>query len=434
MKKIQFRQLLILIAFLMIIYPASQVQGKVHSFSSMRMEITVPEDTIIITKELPNTDELWAKAGITDPSAEKKTFDEIGVQAILYDPDSNTTVRLLQKQSAESKKVFHLSLLSKEELDDFLDSLINTSDENAKISISEYSHEETGFFRLYIETLAEEEKIAEIIYGTVVNGYSITFDLFEHNSLEELNENYIKELVAGTHFTEFLDKAEVEKQEQLFMLVSLLFFVMIVVILVLWIRMQKKKVRKQQATNKMKTDGLSLFYKEMEHRDTNNIRDSILFSNRTRYTEEVIKNFYHYDRFFKRIKFWATSTILYLLILILLILNSESLVMSLIIIATPIIWVIMQEFQIEKLVRNMTKNYSKGKSKEAIFMFYEDYYTMSGIQNISRYPYLLVTDVREHKDFFYLYMGENHAIYLKKDGFEQDIEEFRKFILRKKQL
>lgn len=434
MNKKQCRQLLFLIAFLVIIFPASQAQGKVHNFTSMRMEITVPEDTIIITKDLPNADELWAKAGITDPASEKKTFDDLGVQAILYDPASSTTVHLLQKQTAESKKAFHLSLLSKEELDDFLDNLINTGDENAKISISEYSHEETVFFRLYIETQVEEKEIAEIIYGTIINGYSITFDVFEYSSLEALNEDYIKELVAGTHFTEFLDKAEVEKQEQLFMLVSLLFFVLIVVILVLWIRSQKKKIRKQQAMTKLKTEGLSLFYKEMERRDANNIRDSILFSNRTRYSEEVIKDFYYYDRFFKRIKFWATSVILYIIILILLILNSESMIMSLIIIATPIIWVIMQEFQIEKLVRNITKNYSKGKSKEAIFMFYDDYYTMSGIQNISKYPYLLITDIREYKEFFYLYMGENHAIYLNKKGFEQDIEEFRKFILSKKQM
>jgi hypothetical protein len=77
------------------------------------------------------------------------------------------------------------------------------------------------------------------------------------------------------------------------------------------------------------------------------------------------------------------------------------------------------------------KAYEHHKSKEATVQFYEDYYILSGIQSSGKNPYLQITEYKEYKNYIYLYLGSDRALYLNKEGFDKDLEEFRKFILDK---
>ena len=46
------------------------------------MEVKIPEETIILTKDTPTTDNTWDLIGIKDPAAEIKSMEEMGVQSI----------------------------------------------------------------------------------------------------------------------------------------------------------------------------------------------------------------------------------------------------------------------------------------------------------------------------------------------------------------
>lgn len=431
MKNKPIKQLILLAALILAIYPSFLVQAKVRDFSDINLELTVPEDTVVITNDTPVTDTAWKEAGITDPKSEKDTFTDMGVQALLYDPNTKSTVRLLKKQSSDSREIFNLSLLSDEKQNEFFNSLITGNDENTKAEVEKVEHPEAVFFRYNVEMTQEGKTLNELIYGTIVNGYSLTYDIFTENSKEPVDETFIKQLVTGTHFTKFLDKAEVEKEEQAALIRLVAGVVIIILIIIGLIFLSKKKNKKQQAIKKQKTDALTRFYMEQKEKDDQNIKDKVLFVNRTIYSEQVIKDFCYYNEFIKRLKLWIIIVGLMGAVFIFLYNTGVAIIGITIAIILLFVFVYLQGIRIEKMVSRMMKAYDKNKSMEAVFTFYDDYYTLSGIQYISKYPYIQVTEIKEYKTYAYIYLGSDKAIYLKKDGFEQSYEEFLKFIKSK---
>ncbi len=426
MKSKIFSRLLLTVLLIMAVCPSFQVQAKVQDFPGLYIELNMPEDTVILTKDTPNTDEQWKAAGITDPKAEKETFNSMGVQAIFFDPNTKTTVRLLQKQTSETKSIFNLSLLSEDELENFLKELAANNDENAKTSVEKYPQQETPFFRYSIELTQDGIPLTEIIYGTVVNGYSISFDAFKKNSIEPIDENFIKELVAGTHFTGFLDKTEVEKQEREAFIRLIIGFVLLIAVIVILVIINKNRSKKQKVLKNKKSEALTKFYTEQKRKEEQNIKDSVLYINRTQYSEEVIKNFCHYNEILKKFKLWISMAVLFIIILSLLYNSGNVIIGWSIAIILLFVFIYYQGIRIEKMVGRMMKLYDK--DKEAIFTFYEDYFTLSGVQYISKYPYTQLTEVKEYKDYIYIYSGPEKAFYLKKDGFDQGADDFMEFI------
>ncbi len=428
MKNKMFSKLLITLVVILAVYPSFKVQAKVQDFPDLYIELNVPEDTIILTKDTPDTDEQWKMAGITDPKGEKATFSDMGVQAILFDPGTKTTVNLLQKQSSETNDIFNLSLLSEEKLTAFLNDLAGSSDENAKASIEKYPQQEATFFRYSIEMTQNGDSLTELIYGTIVNGYSISFDIFNKNSSEPLDESFLKKLVAGTHFTALLDKAEVEKQVKTSTLRLIVGLIILIAMIVVCILISQNRSKKQKAVKESRTQALSRFYADQKLKAEQNIKDTQLFVNQTKYSEEVIKNFCYYNEFIKKLNLWIAMGVLFLVVLVLLFNSASAIISGTIALILLFIFIYYQGIRIEKLVNRMMKVYNKNKSMEAVFTFYENYFTLSGIQFISKYPYTQITEIKEYKNFIYIYLGPEKALYLKKNGFEQGADNFMEFI------
>lgn len=426
MKNKVLTKILLIFALILFVYPNIKVRAQVETFKDLNMEITVSDETIILTKDTPETDEQWLKAGILDPKSEKDSMDKMGVQAIFYDPVTSSTVRLLLKQSNESKKIFHLFLLSEDELSEFMNSFISNPDENTKATIEKYPHNEILFFRYYIEVNKDNIPLTELIYGTIVNGKTIFFDMYKENSTAEMDETFVKQLVAGTHFTEFYDKSEVAKEQKEETIRLLIGFLILIVISILWFLFHRKRSKKEQELKKSKTNELTEFYKEQRRKEELNIKDTILYINRTQYKTEVIKTFCYYNEIIKNAKLWIGMI---LVILVLLLQSRVTLFVYLIASVLIFLFVYFQGIRIDKLVQRMLKPYEK--NSEAIFMFYDDYFTLSGVQYISKYPYTQITEVKVYKDNIYIYISFDKAFYLKKEGFEQDGENFINFIKQK---
>ncbi len=426
--KVTFIILVLLVLFLI---PSVSADAKVQNFDSLYLEVTVPEDTIIVSADTPNVDELWSKIGINDPKEEKKTLEQMGVQAILFDPGTNTGVKLIQNRSAKSSEVFNLSLLSEAEVQDFLDNLISSSDESTTFHIETYPQQELPFFRVELEMNREDVIAREIIYGTVVNGYVISYDIYKENAAEPLDESYIKALVEGTHFTEFLDKAEVERQGRQAMIVLVTGAGVMIAIVVLLIVLSVRRNKRREIVRKERSAMLTGFFQEQKLKEEQHIKDPVLYTNRTEYSEEAIKQYCFYDAVFHHIKVWIMTAAVYILLLIMLYNSSQAIIGYIISTVVVFFLVYFQGLQIEKNAKKILKTYSNSKSKEAVIQFYEDYYTLSGIQSTSKNPYLQITEWREYKNYIYLYLGADRAVYLKKDGFDSDYEEVKTFIRNK---
>lgn len=428
MKNKIISSLLIAIVLTLTVIPASAVQAKVQDFSDIYMELSLPEDTLVLTKDTPDTDKGWVTAGIANVKSEKQSMSKMGVRALLYDPGTKSLVRFLQKQSSQTSSIFNLSLLSEKEKTDFLNSLVATKEENTKTAIEEYPQKEAVFFRFSVELNKDNTKMTELVYGTIVNGYTFSFDIYQSTASIPIDETFIKELADGTHFTKFLDKAEVEREIKNDVIRTLIEFGVVIILIVIWIIIRKRKNRKQKLQKDVKAGALSKFYAAKKQRGEQNVKEEILFTNRTKYTDQVIKDFCYYNRFMKRFVTWAVMAVLSIVVLVLVYQSKAGFLGCIVAVILMFVFVYYQGVSVEKLIDRTIKSYDKSKGMEAVFTFYEDYFTMSGIQYISNYPYLQITEIKQHKDFIYIYLGPEKAFYLKKDGFDKGAEAFLKYM------
>ncbi|MGF7145537.1 hypothetical protein HNQ56_003980 [Anaerotaenia torta] len=404
------------------ILPAPSAQARVQDFSELYLELTLPEDALVLTPNTPNTDETWGKAGIFDVASEKKSMSSMGIKAIFFDPETKTLVRLLQKQSSQTDEIYNLSLISGQEREAFFQSLVETEDETTKATIETVPHEEAIFFRYHLQVTQSDTTATEVIYGTIVNGYTYSYDIYQSGSTAPIDETFIKELVDGTHFTLFLDKAEVEKQRKDAANRLIIQLAALILVIIVWSILVRMRNKKQKVLKSQRSDALARFYAAKRQREESNVKEEVLFTNRTKYSEDVVKDFYQYNHSTKKIKIWITVAIAFLLVLFLLYRSSAGLLGCIIAIVLMFIFIYYQVINVEKLIARTMKSYDKTKGMVAVFTFYSDYFTLSGIQYISTYPYLQITEIKQHKDYIYLYLGPEKALYLKKDGFEGDPE------------
>ncbi len=422
---------LLLFLLVSIFIPSTVTYAKVQRFEDLYLEITVPEDTIVVDADTSNWDELWQKIGIMNPKEEKKTLNQMGVRAILFDPDTRASVKLISKSSSKSSEVFNFSLLSEEERNAFLDTIFPAPEEGTTLHAETFSQPELPFFRAELESQHENLLAREVIYGTVVNGYLLTYDIFKENSAKPLDESYIKALVDGTHFTEFLDKAEVERQNKRAAINLAIGTAVVIAIIVIWIVLSSRRNKRRAAVRKEKSAVVAKFYQDQRLKDELNEKDSVLYTNRTVYSEELIKNYCFYDAVFHHMKIWITTAIVYALLLILLYHSSQALLGCLLLTVMLFFLILYQGIQIDKNTKKIMKLYEHRKSMEAIIQFYDNYYTLSGIQSASKTPYVQITEYKEYKNYIYLYLGSDRALYLDKAGFDTDAAEFKKFVLEK---
>lgn len=405
--------------------PAGIVQAQVYEFSSSYLEIDVPENTIVLTKDTPNTDEHWETAGILDPQEEKDNFETMGVQAIFYDLDTKSTAKLMKKDSSQSKNIHNLSLLSPDKLASFYESMTKTDDDTS-LSIESYPHEETLFFRY--ELIAATGN-TELIYGTILNGSMIWFDAYSESNIVSINETYMQSLVDETHITKLLDPSEVQSDQWDSLLAILGFLLFLTAILAIIVPVRKRKENRQKELRSQKAEKLTAFFKGEREKEALNIEDSLLFTNETIYSEPVIKQFTYYNLILKRTKLWIFTVIICLLLIFELYRSDDGSLKAGIGLLIIFVLVFLQNIQVEKLVKR-TMNVYGNKDATMNFQFYEEYFTLKEGHSIIKYPYLQLTDVCEHKEYFYLYLSPHQAFYLRKENFN-DLEAFKTFLFDK---
>lgn len=432
MSKNIIKKLLILFIITTFIIPTPLAKAQVLDFANLYMEVSVPDDTITLTIDTPISDQKWKMIGIGSPTDEIKTMKNMGVHSIFYDPNTKTQVRLLSKQSKQSKDIFHLSDLNDEELSDFLQNLIKTDDELTNHNVEKYQQKENTFFRLYIETNQDDLYLKEIVYGTIVNGSLLSFHVFSENKSEIIDETYIRTLVDGVHFTKYFDKAQVKEQERISSIISTVSFVFFILILIIWILMFRKRRRKQEELAKLKAKKISEFYKSTKDNEGKKVNKTVLFLNRSQYNENVYNTFFLYNEVFSKIKKWILFAIFYIMMFFLLLVGNSGLIYYILFILIIPLFIYTKKITIQKLVNSEVKIFNnKSKSVEMKFAFYEDYLNMSGDQQNITYPYLQISQIKEYKNYIYLYTSTQKALYLNKDGFEQEYNDFLIFIKKK---
>ena len=427
MNKIKIFGKFLLICLCFSLFSTSNVQAQVTTIEDLNLEVTIPDDVIYLTPDTLSGDPLWAEAGITDVSSEKEDLSDMGGKALFYDSETDTLVRLLSKISSDSQEIFNLSQRTEEERQEFYDSMTADSDESTTFTIEEYPQSEIPFFRLSIH-MNDSNLKQELIYGTIVNGSMIYFDVYSDQQDATIDESLLQSLVAGTHFTKQYTQEEYDALRQQSIIRVILSLLIVVAIIVILVVINKKKNQKKTLLKKKKSDALHRYYVNKKEQEALGIQQKQLFENHTTYSEQVIRQFCNYTYYLKKLPVWVITGILYLLLLGLLYLQTGLSMQLLILIIIMIATLAFQYFRVDKLIHVLWKPYADRASKVAEFHFYEDHFTMTGIQYLTDYPYFQITSISKHDNFIYLYFGTERAVYLAKDGFNTSSDEFLAFI------
>ncbi len=415
------------------IVPVSAAQTL--TFDDLYMTLEFSDDLIVLTPDTPKSDGRWAEAGIIQVDSKLKEFNEMGVKAMFYEKKSNTSVTMMVKNSSKTREMMNLINMTETELQEYFNTLVGDDTDTLETSIEKYMHKQTPFFKLRIQAKEGVSPVSEVIYGTIMNGKSIAFDIYKDGSyIQEQEEELARALVDQVTFTKILEASDIIVESEIGMkdfIGPILLLLIIVGIIIIYNKKNKKAAQiKKKIAQDMQEFRLNRRKLEKEGKLD---KEEVLFTNSTEYNDQAIKTFCMYNHFFKRIGFWCYVIILYLIILGYSLFFTTSIWITVIVTIAGVAYGYYQGIAVEKMCEAMKKRYAGSRSNIAITKFYDDYFTVSGIQYISDFPYVQVTEVRKYKNYIYLYLGSEFAYFVDMNTFKK-LEQEELMILMKKKM
>lgn len=155
-----------------------------------------------------------------------------------------------------------------------------------------------------------------------------------------------------------------------------------------------------------------------------------LFKNITKYNSKNYEQFikFHGEKFnFSYNMYTAVMSILLIYCIILNIMQ-KNIPFVLLFLALLILIFLFRMYLPMKRYQKTKKQYSKNKETSISFIFYKFYFTVGK----KTFPYMRLYKVFETKDYFYLYIDDENAVLISKNGFKMGTaEEFSEFIKKK---
>lgn len=161
---------------------------------------------------------------------------------------------------------------------------------------------------------------------------------------------------------------------------------------------------------------------------------SILFKNKTKYTEKIYEEYlkFHYKKFHISYMFYTITIIILIVFCICLHIKYHNYILALtffFILAAFIIW---RFFRPVKQVKNEYESDKISNEKTFTFEFFENHFIISDNKSYSEIKYRDLYKIFETKNFFYFYKDKTHAFIIDKGGFiKGNSQSFSKFIQKK---
>ena len=399
------------------------------SYVMQYLEITVPDTYIKLTTTLKDSSESWTNAGIANPDAKKDEFETRGVVAAYYDPATNVLVYFIQKKSNEALEVFDITEYNEAQMVEYANSILPEL-ENVETEVGMYKHPDMNMYRLKIhETI--EDGIEEIVYGTIVNGMGIQFSVDSSMFISGANEDVLKSVVNNVRMTRKMTKAEYEQQvRKTWVTIGCFFGGGIVLMVVLFIISKQSKKRK-----KKKVEYISKRIYDFRQRKRKGEVDetTVKYVVETDYNAQLIEAYSTYNSWFRTIKRDIIAAVIYVgFVGYATYLGSKFVMIVGITVALLLLY--FKFSGKEKFQDNMMKRYEikKKKSVTAVYRFYDEYFTQSGIDSIAEYIYPQVFGLANYHGYLLLYISEENALVIDLEKIpEEDRLTFIKYIYEK---
>lgn len=387
---------------------------------------TLPQEVLYtFTRAVPSTDSSWALAGISDPSSTLQEYEDMGVIADCYTLDG-LNFKVMEKEGSTAQSLWDLAALSQEELDDFLDNLVQARSEDISLEKSYLDINGQPFYRVRIDGAGEEGEAHELLIGTLFNGHTLTFDTYDTQPLSQEAVALLEQAAASARITQVLEKPEPEPANiALYLGVALLLVLVVLSPLVaLPVRSHREKRRKARMAGQLA---------EYRRRYGDNPpAGEPLFVNETECTKEAVHEFSFYHAYRRGLPSLILGAVICAGALAAAFLFDLTWWLKLLA-GGVAVYFLYQLFsmggRVEKIQRAV---FSRGVSSTARLVFYEEGFRVSGIQTAILCPYFQIVGIRRNGHYCYLYYGADNAYLVDQYGFTQGTwEDFLTFIREK---
>ncbi len=405
---------------------------RTDTYETQYLEITVPDRYVKLTQSTKDADPAWETAHIENPSQEKTQYKALNLVAAYFDPETNVTLNFISKSSS-AFNVFDISGYTDEEMIEFAKNIV-PSDESVKAEVSTYKHPQMNMFRIEF-TFEGDNEDKELTYGTIINGYLLQFSMdTKHIGNVTIRDDILKEFVSGVKLTRIMTYEEYEENQKKGLIVIGCFFgggILLMVLLYIISKIGQKK-RKQRVA--LISECLLDFRKRKQNGEVDTSK--VLFEVDTDYDKKLLQTYSTYNAWFRNIKRDLIMAVLYLAIVGYAVYLGSKLVMF-IGIAGAVVILYLKYSGSEKYCDNLIKRYDLKKKKvvTATYKFYNEYFTMSGIESISEYIYKQIFRVANYQGYMLLYISEENALVIDVEKVPEDQRmDFVRMIMEKSRL
>lgn len=419
----------------LILLPCSVVYAEettTDSYPMQYLEITVPDYYAHVTVNTKDSDIAWTEVNVTDPSTMKTGFKNSGIYAMYVNKNTNSSIYLAGISNEETLKVFDITKYSDEEIIEYGKTWVPT--ENVKsCNVTAYKHPQMNMFKMEIAYEGENED-KQIVYATIVNGMILEFSMDTTTRIGALRDDILQELISGVHMTKMMTYDEYAASVRKTWLTIGCFFGAGILLMVIFFVVNKITQKKRKLRVNAVSENLLSFRKRKQAGEVDT--QKVLYEIETDYNKELVQSYSTYNSWLRNGKRDFVMALIYVLVVGYAVYLGSKL-MLIIGVAAALIILYIKYSGCEKYTDNLIKRYDlkKKKSVTATYRFYDEYFTMSGIESISEYIYKQVFKVANYKGYMLLYISEESALVIDVEKVpEENRIDFIRMILEKSRI
>lgn len=429
----------LLLLFLCGTSAAAETAGERFTVPDTYFSFAVPEGAAFVHPDLASNDPAWAAANILDVSEARSEMVENGMAGEIH-LENGRVIAVTKKRSANfSEYVFNLSDADEELRAQVLERLApNNESESGGGTIRWVDHPQTPFFCIDVFSdiagLSGDDvsRVYERLYGTIVNGDLIAFDLAptEETVSDELDA-VLQALVASTQISEFLPRPAFELEPgAVFLLLFIAGLIVFVAAFFIWRSVSRRREKQEKADMASQL----LAYRRAKAGREDEGDGPLRFQNATEHSEAAVNTFakYHAMRHGILMPIFTILLAVCALAAVFVLQSTDSWWLTILLVGCIAYFTYHVFYAPTALAKTLNRVYSKFRNRTNTYYFYEGDFRVTGMQSSSLHPYFQITRFVESGNYFYLYFGPDNAYYIEKDSFSLgDADAFRAFMKEK---
>ena len=410
---------MILAALLLVVCtPVLPARAAIYTFESDFVDAEIADHTLVMTSQTSKYDEVWKEAGVSDVTAKIDEFRTMNIMAYFYNKDTMQGVNVIRNNTQETVDAFSFAQMSESEILAFAKEVGSASgQEGITVDVSVLNDvAEFPCFRLFIDARNTANPCSEVVYGIVMNAQIFQFDSFTDGTGEP-NEDYLKEIIGGFHWTKQLTRGEYEDMVRDARIKLVLISVGFVAIIGGLIALAVLRRRSRNKRNKTITAKMTEFREKKANGEITPTQP--LFFVSTKYDEALFNDYATYAAWIRPALSFVISIVFLAAVLILMV-KGGSYMYGLFMFVIIVILLYMHYTQTEKLKESLIKRYDVKSHPAPTFRFYKEYFEVSGLRSAGQYIYGQITALRSYKNSVYLFVGDDTVLIIRKEDITEE--------------